>query len=107
MTTDELLEKLPIIIGRNKNLDKDGNLLAYSTDDKKGISIGWLYLQKELYLWCAYYGDSDEFLCLNPDSENPPYNNAFARADTPNEALQKLYDWCIENNFIDIKDTEK
>lgn len=100
MTTDELLDKLPSHIGRNKILDKDGNLLGYSMDKKEGSSIGWLYLHNDGKDWLASYGIKGEFVCLNPDSEEPPYNNAFAYGRTPNEALQGLYDWCVENNFI-------
>ena len=100
MTTDELLDKLPSHIGRNKLLDKDGNLLGYTTDKKEGSSIGWLYLHNDGKDWLASYGIEGEFVCLNPDSEKPPYNNAFAYGKTPNEALQGLYNWCVENNFI-------
>lgn len=100
MTTDELLDKLPSHIGRNKIPDKDGNLLGYSMDKKEGSSIGWLYLHNDGKDWLASYGIKGEFVCLNPDAEEPPYNNAFAYGRTPNEALQGLYDWCVENNFI-------
>mgnify|MGYP003435088941 CR=1 FL=1 len=100
MTTDELLDKLPSHIGRNKLLDKDGNLLGYTTDKKEGSSIGWLYLHNDGKDWLASYGIEGEFVCLNPDAEKPPYNNAFAYGKTPNEALQGLYNWCVENNFI-------
>lgn len=41
-----------------------------------------------------------EYLCLNPDAENPPYNNAFAFGETANEALQGLYDWYLKNYDI-------
>lgn len=43
MTTDELLDKLPSHIGRNKILDKDGNLLGYSMDKKEGSSILFMF----------------------------------------------------------------
>ena len=37
---------------------------------------------------------------MNPDAEKPPYDNAFAFGSTPNEALQKLYEWCVKHDFI-------
>ena len=102
MSTDELLLKLPSHIGRNKVLDKDGNVVAYKTDDKEGGDIGWLYLHNDGKDWLASYGVEGEFVCLNPDKsdDEPFYNNAFAYGKTPNEALQKLYDWCVKNEFI-------
>lgn len=102
MTTEELLKKLPSHIGRNKILDKDGNLIAYASDHKSGSAIGWLYLHNDGRHWLASYGNEGHFVCLNPDG-NPPYNNAFAYGDSPNQALQGLYDWCVENNFISKK----
>lgn len=52
------------------------------------------------YRLAVKYGLEGRFVCLNPDAEKPPYNNAFCYAKTPNEALQGLYDWCVENGFI-------
>ena len=100
MTTDELLNKLPSHIGRNPLIDKDGDIIGYASDNKEGGDIGWLYLHNEGKDWLASYGTQGNFVCLNPDDEEPPYNNAFAYGDTPNEALQKLYDWCVKNKFI-------
>jgi hypothetical protein len=40
MSTDELFLKLPSHIGRNKVLDKDGNVVAYEPDYKEGGDIG-------------------------------------------------------------------
>lgn len=99
MTTDELLEKLPSHIGRNPIYDLNGNIIAYATDDLPG-DIGWLYLHNDGKHWRASYGEGDTFVCLNPKSENPPYNNAVVYGITQNEALQKLYDWCVKNRFI-------
>lgn len=101
MTTDELLMKLPSYIGRNLLLNKKtGDIIGYVSDDKKGEYIGWLYLHNDGKYWCASYGREGNFVCLNPDAEKPPYNNAVCYAKTPNEALQGLYDWCVENGFI-------
>ena len=94
MTTDELLMKLPSHIGRNKF---NG---FYLSDNKKGGDIGWLYLHNDGKDWCASYGLEGDLVCLNPDDEKPPYNNAIYYAKTPNEALQGLYDWCVKNGFI-------
>ena len=82
MTTDELLEKLPSHIGNGLG-------------DYK-----WLYLHSDGKDWLASYGIAGEFLCMNPNAEEPPYDNAFAYGKTPNEALQGLYDWCIEHKII-------
>lgn len=104
MTTDELFTKLPSHIGRNKVLDDNGNCIAYMSDIKPGGDIGWLILHNDgsrSYNWVASYGEEGEYVCLNPDDENPPYNNAVAHGDTPNEALQGLYDWCVQNGFIE------
>lgn len=93
MTTDELLTKLPSHIGNHRI----GN--CYIIHDEYD-DIQWLYLHNDGKDWCASYGIRGEFLCMNPDSENPPYDNAFAYGKTPNEALQGLYDWCVKHNFI-------
>ena len=94
MTTDELLTKLPSHIGRNKFHG------FYIPDNKRGGDIGWLYLHNDGKDWCASYGREGNFVCLNPDAEKPPYNNAVYYGKTPNEALQGLYDWCVKNGFI-------
>lgn len=100
MRTDKLLQILPSHIGRNPILNSKGEVIAYIADDKPGSSIGWLYLNNDGKGWVASYGTEGDFLCLNPESKTPPYNNACAFGDTPNEALQNLYDWCVNNNFI-------
>ena len=102
MTTDELLQKLPHMIGRNRG---DG---FYISDDKEGLDMGWLNLCHESNKgfegsgdWCAGYGNNYKgYVCMNPDSPKPPYNNAVAYGDTAHEALQGLYDWCVKNGFI-------
>lgn len=99
MTTDELLSKLPKKIGRNPIKDKDGKTLAYVLDDMATPSIGWLYLANDGKDWCAYYGDGNEYTCMNPNDE-APYNTAIFYGSSPNEVLQQLYEWCIHNNFI-------
>ena len=101
MTTDELLMKLPTCIGRNKVIIKETGSTFYLTDNKSGESFGFLYLHNDGNDWCASYGTDGEFVCLNPDAETPPYNNAFCYGKTPQEALQRLYDWCVENGFIE------
>lgn len=100
MTTDELLMKLPSHIGRNRMYDDNGEVVGYMSDDKPGGDIGWLYLHNDGKDWLASYGVEGEFVCMNPDAEEPPYNNAFCFGRTPNEALQGLYDWCKKNGFI-------
>lgn len=99
-TTDELLSKLPSHIGRNKLLGENGEVIGYMSDNKEGGDIGWLYLHNDGKDWLASYGRQGEFVCLNPDAKEPPYINAFAYGSTPNEALQRLYDWCVKYNFI-------
>jgi hypothetical protein len=94
MTTDELFQALPSHIGRNK---VNG---FYLSDNKRGADVGWLYLVNDGKHWVASYGPEGDFVCLNPDAEKPPYNNAVYIGKTPNEALQGLYDWCVENGFI-------
>lgn len=102
MTTDELLQKLPLKIGRNP-IKNDGKIIGYLFDNKEGASVGWLNLHYEGSCWeVRYSNDIDGAVCLNPDNPNPPYNNAITLGDTPNEALQKMYDWLIENNFIKV-----
>ena len=96
MTTDELLEKLPRCIGNH-----GGKGLYIIADD--GDQIGWLTLHNEggSAPWKAFYDDNfGGVVCMNPWDEEPPYNNAVAWGDTPNEALQRLCDWCKENGFI-------
>ena len=96
MTTDELLMALPSAIGNNRG---DGfYILEKPTDQYEG-----LYLHNDGKDWCASYGVYGEFVCMNPEAEKPPYNNAFAYGKTPNEALQGLYDWCVKYGFIDKK----
>ena len=91
MTTDELLSKLPSHIGNHK---ENG---FYVLGDNPDDDIQYLYLHNDGKHWCASYGIEGEFLCVNTE---PPYDMAFAFARTPNEALQKLYDWCVKHNFI-------
>ena len=100
MTTDELFKKLPSRIGRNILRDDDGSIIAYMSDNKPGGDIGNLNLHNDGKDWLASYGVEGHFVCLNPDAEEPPYNNAFAYGKTPNEALSKLYKWCQDNGFV-------
>lgn len=96
MTTDELLMKLPRLIGNNKV----GECYIISESEDQ---IGWLTLQNEggSAPWKAFYDDTtDGVVCLNPYADDPPYNNAVCWGDTPNEALQGLYDWCVKNGFV-------
>jgi hypothetical protein len=102
MTTDELLEKLPKMIGNNRIYD-NGQFTGWYSISSPYDSIEWLQLCNDGEHWIASYGNEGEYVCLNPRDENPPYNNAFYIGDTPNEALQGLYDWCVENGFIPIK----
>jgi hypothetical protein len=99
MTTDELLAKLPSCIGRNRWQDKDGNVIGYMSDGEDG-DMGWLALINEGRHWRASYEVDGDIVCLNPHDEKPPYKNAATIGSTPNEALQLLYDWCVENGFI-------
>lgn len=94
MTTDELLKKLPSHIG-NHSIGDCYYIIANENDQ-----IEWLYLHNDGKDWLASYGIEGEFVCMNPDAKEPPYNNAFAYGKTPNDALQGLYDWCIKNGFI-------
>lgn len=99
MTTDELLQKLPSHIGRNP-LYENGEIIGYVSDEYDGCDIGWLYIHHEGKFWCAYYGEDNECVTLNPNDNEPPYNNAIAFGDTAHEALQGLYDWCVKNGFV-------
>lgn len=101
MTTDELLEKLPKMIGNNR-IYEYGRIIGYTIESSYD-RIGFLRLSNDGEHWVAFYGDEGEYVCLNPKDENPPYNNAMYIGDTPNEALQGLFDWCVENNFISLK----
>lgn len=98
MTTDELLKKLPSQIGRNP-IYNEGEIIGYATDENEGCDIGWLYLHSYGKHWCAYYGDGNECVTLNP-LDVPPYNNAIFYGYTPQEVLQGLYDWCVKNGFV-------
>lgn len=102
MTTDELLEKLPTMIGNNRRYNSLGWPTGYSIESYYD-RIGFLRLCNDGEHWVASYGDEGEYVCLNSTSKNPPYNNAVSIGDTPNEALQGLFDWCVENNFITSK----
>lgn len=98
-STDELLNELPKMIGNNSSID--GCFLLHDEDDQ----IGWLTLHYEggTPAWKAFYKDTfGVSVCMNPKDKEPPYNNATAYGNTPNEALQKLYDWCVENKFIKL-----
>lgn len=101
MNSDELLLKLPSHIGRNRLYNIDGKVIGYSSDSKPGGDIGWLQLKNDGKDWIASYGPQGEYVCMNPDDEEPPYDNAVAYGNTPCEALQGLYNWCLRNNFIE------
>lgn len=92
MTTDELLDKLPSHIGNHKV--GDFYIMSKPEDD-----IGWLYLHNDGKDWLASYGMEGDFVCMG-QLPNGLYDNAFAYGKTPNEALQKLYNWCVKHNFI-------
>ena len=101
MSTDELLKALPSHIGNCPMYDEDGNIEGYMMgSDPEWSDIQYLYLHNDGKDWLASYGVEGEFLCMNPTAKEPPYNNAFAFGKTPQEALQKLYDWCVKNGFI-------
>lgn len=92
MTTDELLEKLPSHIGNHQVC----NLYVMAEPED---NIGWLYLHNDGKDWLASYGMEGDFVCMG-QLPNGLYDNAFAYGKTPNEALQKLYNWCVKHNFI-------
>ena len=75
---------------------------AFERAGDRGLSLSQIgfYLHNDGKDWCASYGREGNFVCLNPDAEKTPYNNAVRYGKTPNEALQGLYDWCVENGFI-------
>lgn len=100
MTTDELLSKLPRLIGRNPIYDKDHKIIAYSRDGKEGSDVGWLTLRHLGNYWEASYRGHKYAVCMNPETTESAYNNAICYGETANEALQELYNWCVENNFI-------
>lgn len=53
------------------------------------------------YQWQAcYICSGGTIFCANYDNEEPPYNKAIVFGSSPNEVLQKLYNWCVENNFL-------
>ena len=91
MTTDELLNTLPTMIG---NHIEDGRYVIWDRCDE----IGYLMLTSKGELWQASYG-MDPCVCLNPQDESTD-NYAVAWGNTPNEALMGLYDWCKRNGFI-------
>lgn len=97
MTTDELLMVLPSMIGNNPV----GNGV-YALCDKTD-SIESLQLLNDGKHWVASYGESGHYVCMNPRAIKPPYDNAFYIGDTPNEALQGLYEWCRRHNLIKTK----
>ena len=94
MTTDELLAKLPAFIGNHKT--SENTYVLIENEDQ----IGHLQLLNDGKDWQASYGREGEYVCMNPNSPNPPYDNAFAYGETLNEALQGLYDWCVKHGFI-------
>lgn len=105
MTTDELLKALPSHIGRTRILDPEtGECLGYVSDDRDGEDMGWFNLHNDgghSANWVASYGVEGSYVCLNPEGP-APYNNAVSRSNTPEEALQGLYEWCIENGYIEL-----
>ena len=102
MTTDELLEKLPHMIGRH------GANGVYIQRANEECAIGWLNISHESNKgfegsgdWRVSYECSEGgSVCMNWDDPEPPYNNAIVYGDTAHEALQRMYDWCVENGFI-------
>lgn len=98
MTTDELLNILPSAIGNNPIRNKRG-VIAYMIN-KPGDSYEYLRLLNDGRDWLASYGEEGNFVCLGKDEEGL-YKNLFAYGNTPNEALQKLYDLLIKYNCID------
>lgn len=98
MTTDELLNILPGAIGNNPVKNDKGEVVAYVLD-KPEDSYEFLQLLNDGKDWLASYGQEGEFVCIGQD-ENGFYKNLFAYGDTPNEALQKLYDLLVNYNLL-------
>lgn len=102
MTTDEILAKLPHMIGRHRG----EGVYIISSDEPQ--AVGWLNICHEGNKdfkgsgdWCAAYECIEGgYVCMNYDDPEPPYNNAVCYGDTAHEALQELYDWCVKNGFI-------
>ena len=102
MTTDELFKTLPSHIGNHPVYDENGEIESYLMIDEYD-DIEWFYLHNDGKDWLASYGIEGEFLCMNPTADEPPFDNAFAYGKTPQEAMQKLYNWCVEHGFIKKK----
>lgn len=101
-TTDELLEILPSSVGNHKIEYEDGYYCYIISE--KGDDIQHLNLHNGGKDWCASYGVEGEFLCMNPNSEEPPYDNAFYYGNTPKESLIGLCEWCVAHDIkLNIK----
>lgn len=72
MTTDELLEKLPAMIGNKRTYDSEGRPDGYIMDSTG--TIGFLHLCNDGMDCVASYGEEGDYVCLNSTSKNPPYN---------------------------------
>lgn len=83
MTIDEMLSKMPMVV-----------------DNGHG-EVGYFTLKYESKSdWRAGYELNEElWLCMNPDSENPPFDNAVMLGSDPNNAIEQLYDLCLEHKL--------
>lgn len=103
MTTDELLSKLPHMIGRHGS---DGFYIQKFGEENV---IGWLTITHESNKdfkgsgdWkCSYDCVEGGSVCMN--TYGPPWDNAICYGDTAREAIEKMYNWCVEHNFIENK----
>lgn len=100
MSVDELFKRLPSHIGRNKLLNDDGKVVGYVSDDKDGLDIGWFTLHNDGKDWKTCYGTDEVAVCMNPDSETGPYDNAICYGKTPRESMQEMYNWCVKHGFV-------
>ena len=76
----ELLERLPIRVKKGRDVYKFG---LYKTED--GYRAQFSFQDEDCYTWSLTDDERGYELCV---------------ADTPAEALGKLYLWCLENGYV-------
>lgn len=102
-----LMSLMPDMIGRNKEVDENGNI-TYKDDNKCGASAGFLSINKNHEGEWVFSYDDGWFDCvrMDPEKEDMPYNYAIRMNETLIDTAVDMMIWLIENGFVENKNVK-